>query len=127
MLTFNIAVVFPGQGSQSVGMLKEYAETWSQVSETFNQASEVLGYDLWDIVSNGPEDKLNQTAITQPAMLAADVSVMLSRVTLIWFVPEIVAFPPREMFENDRLAEGSTPSVVSVTPLLTTRLAIVAV
>ncbi len=76
MLNYNIAVVFPGQGSQSVGMLKEYAEEWEQVSQTFGQASEVLGYDLWDIVSNGPEEKLNQTEITQPAMLAADVSVM---------------------------------------------------
>ena len=76
MLTFNIAVVFPGQGSQSIGMLKEYAETWDQVNDTFQQASDVLGYDLWDIVCNGPEEKLNQTAITQPVMLAADVSVM---------------------------------------------------
>ena len=76
MLTFNIAVVFPGQGSQSIGMLKEYAETSDQVKETYQQASDVLGYDLWDIVCNGPEEKLNQTAITQPAMLAADVSVM---------------------------------------------------
>ena len=76
MLTFNIAVVFPGQGSQSIGMLKEYAETSDQVKDTFQQASDVLGYDLWDIVCNGPEEKLNQTAITQPAMLAADVSVM---------------------------------------------------
>jgi len=76
MLTFNIAVVFPGQGSQSIGMLKEYAEEWDQVKTTFGQASEVLGYDLWDIVCNGPEEKLNQTEITQPAMLAADVSVM---------------------------------------------------
>lgn len=76
MLTFNIAVVFPGQGSQSVGMLKEYAETWNEVEDTYKQASEVLGYDLWDIVCNGPEEKLNQTEITQPAMLAADVSVM---------------------------------------------------
>jgi [acyl-carrier-protein] S-malonyltransferase len=57
-------------------MLKEYAETWSEVETTFGQASEVLGYDLWDIVSNGPEEKLNQTEITQPAMLAADVAVM---------------------------------------------------
>jgi len=76
MLTFNIAVVFPGQGSQSIGMLKEYAETWNLVESTYQQASEVLGYDLWDIVSNGPEEKLNQTEITQPAMLAADVAVM---------------------------------------------------
>ncbi len=76
MLTFNIAVVFPGQGSQSIGMLKEYAETWHQVEDTYKQASDVLGYDLWDIVCNGPEEKLNQTEITQPAMLAADISVM---------------------------------------------------
>ncbi|MGB5275824.1 MAG: ACP S-malonyltransferase [Gammaproteobacteria bacterium] len=76
MLTFNIAVVFPGQGSQSMGMLKAYTETSDQVEQTFQQASEVLGYDLWDIVCNGPEEKLNQTEITQPAMLAADVSVM---------------------------------------------------
>lgn len=76
MLTFNIAVVFPGQGSQSVGMLKAYAETWREVENTFQQASEVLGYDLWEVVSNGPQEKLNQTEITQPAMLAADVAVM---------------------------------------------------
>ena len=67
----NIAVIFPGQGSQSVGMLNAYAVDWPIVTETFAQASDVLGYDLWDVVSNGPEDKLNQTAITQPAMLAA--------------------------------------------------------
>ena len=72
----NIAVVFPGQGSQSVGMLADYAESWPQVEETFQQASEVLGQDLWDIVRNGPAEKLNQTEITQPAMLAADIAVM---------------------------------------------------
>lgn len=76
MLNYNIAVVFPGQGSQSIGMLKDYAEEWEQVQQTFQQASEVLGYDLWDIVSNGPEEKLNQTEITQPAMLAADVAII---------------------------------------------------
>ena len=72
----NIAVLFPGQGSQSVGMLAGYTEDWSQVIDTFKEASDVLGYDLWDIVSNGPEEKLNQTEITQPAMLAADIAVM---------------------------------------------------
>ena len=72
----NIAVVFPGQGSQSVGMLSGFTEDWPQVLETFKEASDVLGYDLWDIVSNGPVEKLNQTEITQPAMLAADVAVM---------------------------------------------------
>lgn len=72
----NIAVVFPGQGSQSVGMLAGYTEDWPQIIDTFNEASDILGYDLWDIVSNGPVEKLNQTEITQPAMLAADIAVM---------------------------------------------------
>ncbi len=72
----NIAVVFPGQGSQYVGMLADYVADWPQVLDTFKEASDVLGYDLWDIVSNGPEEKLNQTQITQPAMLAADIAVM---------------------------------------------------
>ncbi len=72
----NIAVIFPGQGSQSIGMLADYAETWPQIEETFKQASDVLGYDCWDIVCNGPAEKLNQTEITQPVMLAADIAVM---------------------------------------------------
>lgn len=72
----NIAVVFPGQGSQSVGMLAAYTENWPQIKATFQEASDVLGYDLWDVVSNGPAEKLNQTEITQPAMLAADIAVM---------------------------------------------------
>ncbi len=71
----NIAVVFPGQGSQSVGMLTDYAANWPIVKQTFEQASDALGYDLWDIVANGPEDKLNQTEVTQPAMLAADMAI----------------------------------------------------
>ena len=72
----NIAVVFPGQGSQSIGMLADYAETWPQIEETFKQVSDVLAYDCWDIVCNGPVEKLNQTEITQPVMLAADIAVM---------------------------------------------------
>ncbi|HEB81923.1 MAG TPA: [acyl-carrier-protein] S-malonyltransferase [Gammaproteobacteria bacterium] len=76
MDAINIVVVFPGQGSQSVGMLSDYAENWPQVEETFQQASDVLGYDAWDIVCNGPAEKLNKTEITQPIMLAADIAVM---------------------------------------------------
>lgn len=72
----NIVVVFPGQGSQSIGMLADYAETWPQIEETFKQTSDVLGYDCWDIVCNGPEEKINKTEITQPIMLAADIAVM---------------------------------------------------
>ena len=72
----NIVAVFPGQGSQSIGMLADYAESWPQIQETFKQASDVLGYDCWDIVCNGPIEKLNKTEITQPIMLAADIAVM---------------------------------------------------
>lgn len=68
------AFVFPGQGSQSIGMLADLAENNSAVSEVFNEASEVLGYDLWNLVQNGPAEKLNQTDITQPAMLAAGIA-----------------------------------------------------
>jgi len=70
-----LAFVFPGQGSQSVGMLNVLAETYPQVKETFSEASAALGYDLWAIATNGPEEKLNQTEITQPAMLTAGVAV----------------------------------------------------
>jgi [acyl-carrier-protein] S-malonyltransferase len=71
----SLALVFPGQGSQSVGMLNALAETHAQVKATFAEASAALGYDLWAVVANGPEDRLNQTEITQPAMLSAGVAV----------------------------------------------------
>lgn len=67
-------MVFPGQGSQSVGMLAELAQAFPVVVETFAEASSVLGYDLWERVQNGPADLLNQTACTQPAMLSAGVA-----------------------------------------------------
>lgn len=68
------ACVFPGQGSQSVGMLKELADSHPSVLDTFKDASDVLGYDLWDLVQNDTEGKLNETHITQPALLAASVA-----------------------------------------------------
>lgn len=70
-----LAIVFPGQGSQSVGMLNALAAEQPLVKETFAEASSALGYDLWAVVEQGPADKLNQTVITQPAMLAAGVAV----------------------------------------------------
>jgi [acyl-carrier-protein] S-malonyltransferase len=69
------AFVFPGQGSQAVGMLAGLAEAYPAVGETFAEASERLGYDLWALVSHGPADELNRTEHTQPAMLAAGVAV----------------------------------------------------
>lgn len=70
-----LAFVFPGQGSQSVGMLADLAKAFPVVRATFQEASEALRLDLWALVQNGPESTLNHTAHTQPAMLAAGVAV----------------------------------------------------
>ena len=67
-------MVFPGQGSQSLGMLAELAAQHPEVSDTYAEASDMLGYDLWNLVQNGPAEKLNETIVTQPAMLAAGVA-----------------------------------------------------
>lgn len=71
----SIALVFPGQGSQSVGMLAELASVYPDVKHCFEEASDVLGYDLWKLSQEGPEADLNRTDRTQPAMLAAGVAV----------------------------------------------------
>jgi len=70
-----LAMIFPGQGSQSVGMLAELAATEPAVQATFDQASAVLGYDLWQLVAAGPAEDLNATDRTQPALLSAGVAV----------------------------------------------------
>jgi len=69
------AFIFPGQGSQSIGMLAELADKFPIIESTFAEASEVLGYDLWALVRNGPAEELNATDKTQPAMLASGVAV----------------------------------------------------
>lgn len=69
------AFVFPGQGSQTVGMLTELAATYPLVEGTFREASDALGYDLWQLVSQGPAEELNKTWQTQPALLAASVAI----------------------------------------------------
>ncbi|MDA0108311.1 ACP S-malonyltransferase [Vibrio sp. La 4.2.2] len=71
----NFAIVFPGQGSQTVGMLAELGEQYDVVKATFAEASEALGYDLWALVQNGPAEDLNQTHRTQPALLASSVAI----------------------------------------------------
>src|SRR3569832_597397 len=70
----SLAFIFPGQGSQSVGMLSALAEVSPVVQSAFASASEVLGYDLWALTQNGPDDALNRTDRTQPAMLSAGVA-----------------------------------------------------
>jgi [acyl-carrier-protein] S-malonyltransferase len=69
------ACVFPGQGSQSVGMLADFELQYPVVLDVFAQASEAVGYDLWKLVQQGPIERLSQTEYTQVAMLTADVAV----------------------------------------------------
>ena len=69
-----LAFVFPGQGSQSVGMLAKLAGDSPVVRATFDEASGVLGYDLWQLCSEGPVEELNETERTQPAMLVAGIA-----------------------------------------------------
>jgi [acyl-carrier-protein] S-malonyltransferase len=95
----NFSLVFPGQGSQSVGMLGALAESYPQVQETYAEASQVLGYDLWQLVQSGPAEALNQTAKTQPAMLAAGIAV--------WRVWQAEGGPAPRMMAGHSLGEYS--------------------
>ncbi|MDN2666971.1 ACP S-malonyltransferase [Vibrio sp. 14N.309.X.WAT.E.F5] len=69
------AIVFPGQGSQAIGMLADLGEQYDVVKKTFAEASEALGYDLWALVQDGPVENLNETFRTQPALLTASVAI----------------------------------------------------
>tara|TARA_Y100001935_G_scaffold255670_1_gene271174 strand:- start:14624 stop:15562 length:939 start_codon:yes stop_codon:yes gene_type:complete len=87
----NFAIIYPGQGSQSLGMLSDLSEKFPQVKETFNEASEIVNLDLWSLSQLGPERDLNITINTQPIMLAASISIWR-----IWLkeggaIPEIMA------------------------------------
>ena len=70
-----LGFIFPGQGSQKVGMLADLAEAYGQIEETFSEASEVLGYDLWALCQNDPDEQLGLTHITQPAILTASIAI----------------------------------------------------
>lgn len=70
----SLAFIFPGQGSQKLGMLSDYYQEYAIIRDTFNEANEVLGFNLWDIILND-ENRLNQTIYTQPALLAASIAV----------------------------------------------------
>ncbi|KIZ33535.1 ACP S-malonyltransferase [Stutzerimonas stutzeri] len=74
-MSASLAFVFPGQGAQSLGMLAELGAQQSVVVDTFAEASSALGYDLWALTQTGPEEQLNQTDKTQPAILAASIAI----------------------------------------------------
>lgn len=94
-----IAYVFPGQGSQAVGMLAELAVENEIIGQTFAQASEALGYDLWQLVHEGPAETLNQTDKTQPALLTASVA--------IWRAIQATSAPQPAMLAGHSLGEYS--------------------
>ena len=68
----NLAFVFPGQGSQKIGMLAELAEQNPIIEKTFNEASEVLGYDMWQLIQQGAQEDINLTQRTQPILLTCE-------------------------------------------------------
>jgi [acyl-carrier-protein] S-malonyltransferase len=74
-MSASLAFVFPGQGSQSLGMLAELGAQQTLVRDTFGEASEALGYDLWALTQQGPEERLNETDKTQPAILTASIAL----------------------------------------------------
>ena len=85
------AAVFPGQGSQSIGMMSELYSASSIVRDTFNEASSVLSYDLWALITDGPEAQLNDTLYTQPAMLVAGVAAWRFFISKTTLSPTIMA------------------------------------
>ncbi|MBN1377607.1 MAG: ACP S-malonyltransferase [Gammaproteobacteria bacterium] len=91
------AVVFPGQGSQSINMLSELASEYEQINQTYAEASEVLGYDLAGLIRENPEGKLNQTEYTQPAMLSVGVAV--------WRIWQSRNLPPPSLLAGHSLGE----------------------
>ncbi len=87
----NFGFVFPGQGSQKIGMLGDLAERYTTIQETFAEASEALGMDLWEICQHDPDDILNQTHITQPALLTASVAIWRLWQSMASSRPSIIA------------------------------------
>lgn len=85
------AFLFPGQGSQSIGMMASIAADNPVVESTFAEASEALGYDLWDVAQNGPEERLGSTEVTQPALLAAGIASWRAWQSRGGFEPDFMA------------------------------------
>lgn len=113
------AAVFPGQGSQSLGMMNDLSSHFPIVKETFEQASEVLGKDLWTIVTEGPEELLSQTEITQPLMLAAGVATW--RVWLSQEGPMPLTVAGHSLGEYSALVASDTIDFTTAVKLVGTR------
>lgn len=86
-----LAFIFPGQGSQSLGMLADLAQNSPLIQQTFEEASDIVSYDLWQLVQTGPLSKLNETTYTQVAMLTSDVAVFRVIQHLYALTPSVMA------------------------------------
>jgi len=91
MIDQKLAFVFPGQGSQSVGMLAPLADEYSSIQQLFSRASDVLGYDLWALAQSGPQEQLNLTEQTQPLLLTSSVAIWQVWQSLGGSVPALMA------------------------------------
>jgi [acyl-carrier-protein] S-malonyltransferase len=87
----SIAFIFPGQGSQSIGMQNDLAQAFPTVEQTYAEASAELGFDLWQLVTEGSEEELKQTAVTQPAVLTAGVAAWRTWLSLNGPQPQFMA------------------------------------
>ncbi|MCP4698882.1 MAG: ACP S-malonyltransferase [Gammaproteobacteria bacterium] len=113
------AAVFPGQGSQSVGMLTDLAAVYPCVNQTFEEASDTLGYDLWALVQNGPEELLNETNKTQPAILTA--SVAAGRVWIAQGVPRAAICAGHSLGEYSALVHAGALAFADAVSLVAER------
>lgn len=87
----NFAFLFPGQGSQKIGMLQAAAEQFAAVRETFAEASDVLGYDMWQLIQQGEQEEINLTEKTQPILLTSSVALWRTVQSLTEFKPALLA------------------------------------
>jgi len=116
---YSLGVVFPGQGSQSVGMLSVLADSHGIVRDTFDEASEELSVDLWNLTQNGPESELNKTENTQPAMLAAGIAVY--RLWLHQGGPQPTAMAGHSLGEYSALTAAGALSFADAVKLVAAR------
>mgnify|MGYP000491123183 CR=1 FL=1 len=121
-----LALVFPGQGSQSIGMLAELSELHPSVKAAFEEASDGAGVDLWALSQAGPEEMLNRTEYTQPALLAAGVAVttfLFGKIHLLTLVFGVML----KMLPVAGWGDGAWPNkVLPLTALLLPQLAVIA-
>ncbi|CAD83471.1 malonyl CoA-acyl carrier protein transacylase [Candidatus Blochmanniella floridana] len=113
------AVVFPGQASQHIGMLSDLANSYHAIRDTFYEASEILNYDVWNLVQFGPISELNKTYYSQPAILTASVAIWKVWMQQIGKLPNVMA--GHSLGEYSALVCSGSIDFLSAIKLVTTR------